>query len=109
MDRPQPRLVSSAVGMMLFGLAWLLPSQAMAASNPTPLDIHSLNMLSGRDDSTSTKVQKQSGIGLVTFVTSIATALIIFGVQIALFALLRNKLARILYASHGNFSIRLRY
>ncbi|KAM0742227.1 hypothetical protein ACQRIT_002404 [Beauveria bassiana] len=96
MERVQPRLVFSAAGLMVFGSAWLLPSQAMAASNLAPIDVPSLNMLPRRNDTGPiSKAQGQSGIGLVTFVTSIATALIIFGVQISLFAILRNRLARI--------------
>ncbi|KAM3511685.1 hypothetical protein MY11210_004642 [Beauveria gryllotalpidicola] len=96
MERVQPRLVFSAAGLMLFGSAWLLPSQAMAASNPAPVDVPSLNMLPRRNDTGPIpKAQGQSGIGIVTFVTSIATALIIFGIQISVFAILRNRLARI--------------
>ncbi|ATY65229.1 DUF221 domain [Cordyceps militaris] len=96
MERVQHRLVFSAAGIMLFGSAWLLPSQAMAASNPMTTDIRHLNILPRRNDTvTTSKAQGQSGIGLITFVTSIATALVIFGIQISLFALLRNKLARI--------------
>ena len=101
MERVQPRLVFSAVGIMLFGSAWLPPSQAMAASNPTPVDIRHLSILSRRNETDApSKAQGQSGIGIVTFITSIATALIIFGIQMSLFALLRNKLARILYFPH---------
>ncbi|TQV96167.1 hypothetical protein V2A60_003394 [Cordyceps javanica] len=96
MERVQLRLVFSAVGIMLFGSAWLPPSQAMAASNPTPVDIRHLSILSRRNETDApSKAQGQSGIGIVTFITSIATALIIFGIQMSLFALLRNKLARI--------------
>lgn len=40
--------------------------------------------------------QEASGISLVAFVTALATSLVVFGIQIALFLLLRNKLARIL-------------
>ncbi|KAJ6784294.1 hypothetical protein PWT90_10040 [Aphanocladium album] len=98
MEKVQPRLVLSSVGMMLLGSAWLLPSQAMAASNPASIDTRLLDMLSRRQDSNNSdesKAQTKSGIGIVTFITSIAAALVIFGIQISVFALLRNKLARI--------------
>lgn len=39
---------------------------------------------------------ESNGISLVAFVTALATSLVVFGIQIALFLLLRNKLARIL-------------
>lgn len=105
MEKVQPRLVFSAAGMMLLGSAWLLPSHAAAASNPTPISIRSL--MAGRadnntDDMENSKVREKSGIGIVTFITSIAVALIVFGVQISVFALLRNKLARILYVLYRN-------
>lgn len=40
--------------------------------------------------------QKSAGIGLVSFLTAILVSVIIFFVQLLLFLLLRNKLARIL-------------
>lgn len=40
--------------------------------------------------------QDEQGIGIVSFLTALATALVIFTVQASLFMLLRNKLARIL-------------
>jgi hypothetical protein len=43
--------------------------------------------------------QGSQGISLVAFVTALATSLVIFGIQMLAFLLLRNKLARILYAS----------
>ncbi|KAJ4164967.1 hypothetical protein LMH87_006619 [Akanthomyces muscarius] len=96
MESAQPRLVSSSVAMMLLGSAWLLPSQAMADSDPAPLDIRSLIILAGRKTSDgASKAQSQSGIGIVTFITSITTALVIFAVQTSIFALLRNNLPRI--------------
>lgn len=42
--------------------------------------------------------QDTSGISLVAFLTALATSLVVFGVQLSLFLLLRNKLARILWA-----------
>lgn len=39
--------------------------------------------------------QEDSGVSLVAFITALSASLIIFGVQMALFFLLRNKLARI--------------
>lgn len=49
-------------------------------------------------DDTGTALQSQ-GIGLVAFLTALATSLVIFGIQIGFFLLLRNKLARILYVT----------
>lgn len=43
------------------------------------------------------EAQNSAGISAVAFVTALTVSLIIFGVQIGLFLLLRNKLARILY------------
>lgn len=106
MESVRLRLDSSTVAMMLLGSAWLLPSQAMAASDSVPLDIRSLIMLAARKTSDSaSKAQSQSGIGIVTFITSITTALVIFAVQTSVFALLRNNLPRILYYSHDNFLV----
>lgn len=41
--------------------------------------------------------QSSQGISLVAFISALAVSLIIFGVQILAFLLLKNKLARILY------------
>ncbi|KAI0548543.1 DUF221-domain-containing protein [Xylaria curta] len=46
-------------------------------------------------DGNTTKALDDKGISLVGFVTALATSLVIFGVQIGVFLLLRNKLARI--------------
>ena len=40
---------------------------------------------------------ESSGISLVAFVTALAASLVVFGIQMGFFLLLRNKLARILY------------
>jgi hypothetical protein len=40
--------------------------------------------------------QKSQGIGIVSFLTAILVSVIIFFVQLLLFILLRNKLARVL-------------
>jgi hypothetical protein len=40
--------------------------------------------------------QTSTGISLVAFVTALAASLIVFGVQMGFFLLLRNKLVRIL-------------
>jgi len=48
--------------------------------------------------STITSGQSQQGISIVAFVTALATSLAVFGIQMIAFLLLRNKLARILYA-----------
>jgi hypothetical protein len=61
--------------------------------------------LARRDDSSSSSSsssqgagngQKSAGIGIVSFLTAILVSVIIFFVQLLLFLLLRNKLARIL-------------
>jgi hypothetical protein len=54
---------------------------------------------SGPDSTTkggSGSAQNNEGIGITSFLTSIAVAVAIFGVQTFIFLLLRNKLARIL-------------
>jgi hypothetical protein len=40
--------------------------------------------------------QATQGISLVAFLTALATSLVIFGIQMLAFILLKNKLARIL-------------
>ena len=40
---------------------------------------------------------ESSGISLLAFVTALAASLVVFGIQIGFFLLLRNKLARILF------------
>lgn len=40
--------------------------------------------------------QSSEGMGLVAFLTALATSLVVFGIQMGFFLLLRNKLARIL-------------
>ncbi|KAI0197743.1 DUF221-domain-containing protein [Astrocystis sublimbata] len=46
-------------------------------------------------DGDSSKAMGDRGISLVGFITALATSLVVFGVQMGLFLLLRNKLARI--------------
>ncbi|KAI1197538.1 DUF221-domain-containing protein [Nemania serpens] len=46
-------------------------------------------------DGDTTKGVSERGISLVGFVTALATSLVVFGIQLGLFLLLRNKLARI--------------
>lgn len=41
--------------------------------------------------------QSSQGISLVALLTAMASSLVIFGVQMFLFIILKNKLARILY------------
>ncbi|TPX10462.1 uncharacterized protein E0L32_008512 [Thyridium curvatum] len=50
---------------------------------------------SSADSAGSGVGQSSAGISLVAFLTALGTSLIIFGVQISIFLLLRNKLARI--------------
>jgi len=45
---------------------------------------------------TSELVDKSQGQSLVSFLTALSASLVVFGVQITLFLLLRTKLARIL-------------
>jgi calcium permeable stress-gated cation channel len=42
--------------------------------------------------------QEATGISLVAFVTALAASLVVFGIQMGFFLLLRNKLVRILCA-----------
>ena len=56
--------------------------------------------IQARQDSSSSgmsdaKVQRQSGQGIVGFATALGVAVAVFAVQLLLFILLRNKLARI--------------
>ena len=53
--------------------------------------------LQRRDDATPQDASAKKGIGIISFLTAFVAALIIFTVQISVFVLLRNKLARILY------------
>ena len=49
--------------------------------------------------------QAQQGISLVAFLTALASSLVIFGIQMFAFILLKDKLARILYvAAHTDDS-----
>jgi len=43
----------------------------------------------------NSKVSAAEGISLVAFVTALATALVVFAIQIILFVFLKDKLARI--------------
>ncbi len=61
-------------------------SNAAQATSTTSVD-----QTVGVDD-----LKSQQGISLVAFITALATSLVIFGIQLGLFLLLRNKLARIL-------------
>ncbi|KAI1179352.1 DUF221-domain-containing protein [Nemania sp. FL0916] len=46
-------------------------------------------------DGNTSKALGDQGISLVGFITALATSLVVFGIQVGLFLLLRNKLARI--------------
>lgn len=52
--------------------------------------------LARRDTQEAGDGQKSEGIGIVSFLTAILVSVIIFLVQLFLFVLLRNKLARVL-------------
>jgi hypothetical protein len=52
--------------------------------------------LARRDTQQAGDGQKSEGIGIVSFLTAILVSVIIFFVQLLLFMLLRNKLARVL-------------
>ncbi|CAK7212172.1 hypothetical protein SEUCBS140593_001424 [Sporothrix eucalyptigena] len=47
-------------------------------------------------DDGSGSAQTDAGISIVAFFTALSTSLVIFGIQMGFFLLLRNKLARIL-------------
>lgn len=53
-------------------------------------------MSSNSNNDGAGSAQSSSGISLVAFLTALATALVVFGVQMGFFLLLRNNLARIL-------------
>lgn len=47
--------------------------------------------------------QTSTGISLVAFVTALAASLVVFGIQMGFFLLLRNKLVRILCVCHSPY------
>jgi calcium permeable stress-gated cation channel len=57
---------------------------------------HSSPTSTSAADAGSGTAQTSAGISIVAFFTALASSLIIFGVQMGFFLLLRNKLARIL-------------
>ena len=52
--------------------------------------------------------QEASGISLYAFAAALAVSLVIFAIQIGLFLLFRNRLARILYVRHSPFPMSFR-
>lgn len=56
----------------------------------------SANAIHVRDDKSA---EDSEGIGIVSFLSAVGTALAIFAAQALIFLLLRNKLARILYVT----------
>ena len=52
--------------------------------------------------------QDLTGISLVAFVTALAASLVVFGIQMGFFLLLRNKLVRILCVPHTYQSVPFR-
>lgn len=61
-----------------------------------PVDNSFVGFLYRRSENSPGSAQEEQGIGIVSFFTAFAVALIIFAVQTLFFLLLRNKLARIL-------------
>lgn len=53
----------------------------------------------GTTPETTSAADTDRGIGIVTFLTALVVAVVIFTVQLVAFLLLRNKLARILYVT----------
>ncbi|KAK5660314.1 hypothetical protein OQA88_12854 [Cercophora sp. LCS_1] len=67
----------------------------MSTTSPLPLTPRAESTPTETNQGGTGAAFESSGISLVAFVTALATSLIVFGVQIAVFLLLRNKLARI--------------
>jgi calcium permeable stress-gated cation channel len=67
------------------------------SSTTTAASAASTTSSSATATTTPGAAQTSSGITLVAFLTALATSLVVFGVQMFFFLLLRNKLARILY------------
>jgi hypothetical protein len=59
-----------------------------------PAFVHELQRRAEEDPANA--ANRDRGIGIVSFITALAVALIIFAVQSGIFLMLRNKLARIL-------------
>lgn len=59
-----------------------------------PTFVHALQRRAEEDPANA--ANKDRGIGIVSFLTALLVAIIIFAVQTGVFLLLRNKLARIL-------------
>lgn len=81
------------------GLSACALASGIAGPEPSRLDWADASILSRQDSSDSQmsnkKVQRQSGQGIVGFTTALVFAVVVFVVQLLLFILLRNKLARI--------------
>lgn len=62
-----------------------------------------LASMHNRRSSTSSPggAQADEGIGIIGFLTALVVASIVFTIQVTLFLMLRNKLARILYVAHA--------
>ncbi|KAK5998599.1 putative RSN1-like protein [Cladobotryum mycophilum] len=67
----------------------------MASLDVQPFGAGTIASLTKRDTTSPGSGQLRQGIGIVTFLTSIVTSVVIFSAQLFLFILLRNKLARI--------------
>ena len=67
---------------------------APLGASPSPVRAATQATTSAADGSGS--AQGSTGISLVAFVTALAASLVVFGIQMGFFLLLRNKLVRIL-------------
>jgi hypothetical protein len=62
----------------------------------TLMEVHSEDDLHRRADDPRNAADQDRGIGIVSFITALLVAIVVFSIQTGIFLLLRNKLARIL-------------
>lgn len=94
---------TDSIASSLASIASTIASSALSASETLSgsetLSTEATKTSSGRvgiTPSQNSAANKDRGIGIVSFLTAVAVAMVVFAVQILLFLLLRNKLARIL-------------
>ncbi|KAI8689962.1 hypothetical protein LRP88_13735 [Fusarium phalaenopsidis] len=92
----------SIVSSLASSIASTIASSALSASetlsSSETLSTGATKTSSGGIDTTPSQTSaadKDKGIGIVSFLTAVAVAMVVFAVQILLFLFLRNKLARI--------------
>ncbi|KAI8723516.1 hypothetical protein NCS52_00207400 [Fusarium sp. LHS14.1] len=91
-------IVSSLASSIASTIASSVLSASETLSGSETLSTGATKTSSGSIDSTPSQTSaadKDKGIGIVSFLTAVAVAMVVFAVQILLFLFLRNKLARI--------------